>query len=247
MQSLTVSSTPIRRDAEGRYSLNDLHRASGGEAKHQPAFWLRNAQAQALVQELNNSANLQSSPVHSEEGRGGGTYVAEQLVVAYAAWISPKFHLEVINTFLAARTAQSEAVRLTLIEPEFTSACKLAERFGMQGNQVLLSASNAVKQLHGIDPKSLLGVTHLIAHQQVRHFTPTELGKRIGMSPQKFNNALRDAGLQERRDGQWCATDDGRRFSVLMDTTKRHHDGTPVTQLKWLESVMALLEHAKAA
>lgn len=77
MPDLVIASTTIRRDTEGRYSLNDLHRASGGEAKHQPAFWLRNAQTQALVVELNNSANLQSSPVSSQEGHGGGTYVAE--------------------------------------------------------------------------------------------------------------------------------------------------------------------------
>lgn len=33
-QALTIANTTIRQDAEGRYCLNDLHKAAGGEAKH---------------------------------------------------------------------------------------------------------------------------------------------------------------------------------------------------------------------
>ncbi|WP_131753677.1 phage antirepressor KilAC domain-containing protein [Burkholderia vietnamiensis] len=99
MNTLTITGVAIRTDAEGRYCLNDLHRAAGGESKHQPAFWMRNAQTQALIGEIGNSANLQSSPVASVEGRDGGTFVAKELVYAYAMWISPAFHLKVIRAY----------------------------------------------------------------------------------------------------------------------------------------------------
>ena len=48
---ISVAETPIRQ-LNGLYSLNDLHRAAGGEKKHQPANWLRSQQAIYLIKYL---------------------------------------------------------------------------------------------------------------------------------------------------------------------------------------------------
>lgn len=77
----------------------------------------------------------------------------------------------------------------------------------------------------------------------VRCFTPTELGQRKGLSAQKFNRLLAVRGLQERRDGQWCPTEAGKAFGVLLQVHKKQHAGTDVLQLKWKESVLAQLEN----
>lgn len=97
---LSVAGIGIRRDLEGRFCLNDLHRASGGESRHQPGFWLRNAQTRALIDELGASADLQTPPVATvNDGLGNGTYVIKELVYAYAMWISPAFQVRVIRAY----------------------------------------------------------------------------------------------------------------------------------------------------
>jgi hypothetical protein len=52
MSQLTIASKEISQDAEGRYCLNDLHRASGGERRHWPSEWFRNQQTKDLISEL---------------------------------------------------------------------------------------------------------------------------------------------------------------------------------------------------
>lgn len=103
MNALTLTKITIRQDAEGRYCLNDLHKASGSEQRHQPRYWLENLQTQELVQELSDSGNplsLNNSPIEViKGGKNQGTFVVKELVYAYAMWISPRFHLQVIRAY----------------------------------------------------------------------------------------------------------------------------------------------------
>ena len=104
-QPLVIGDFSIRQDEDGRYCLNDLHKASGYDKKHQPAYFIRNQQTKDLIGEIVNSANLQSlennqiEPVKKMEGVKGGTYVVKELVYSYAMWISAKFHLTVIRAY----------------------------------------------------------------------------------------------------------------------------------------------------
>lgn len=118
--ALVIAGERIRRDTVGRYCLNDLHRASGGAAKHQPAFWLRNSQTEDLVTELlmGASANSQTPPVAKvNDGFNNGTYVVRELVYAYAMWISPAFNLQVIRAYDALVTAPPADTMAVLNDP----------------------------------------------------------------------------------------------------------------------------------
>ena len=99
MTALIIGTSSIRQ-IDGLYSLNDLHVASGGNDNFKPVFFLRNAQTVALIEEI-KGANSHLLLLKIEKGRNGGTYACKELVIAYAAWISPAFHLKVIRVFLA--------------------------------------------------------------------------------------------------------------------------------------------------
>lgn len=86
---IIIENISIRQDEAGRYCLNDLHKASGGEAKHKPANWLRMDQIIELIKEL-EVAHIRAidniQPVSSKQGIG--SFVVKELVYAYAMWIS---------------------------------------------------------------------------------------------------------------------------------------------------------------
>ena len=102
MKSLIVANVPVRTDAEGRYCLNDMHKAAGGERRHEPTNFFNLASTDDLLYELKNETT--GIPVVKIHGRNGGTYVVKELVYAYAMWISPSFHLKVIRAYDAIVT-----------------------------------------------------------------------------------------------------------------------------------------------
>ncbi|WP_240538771.1 KilA-N domain-containing protein [Halomonas sp. SH5A2] len=93
----------MRQDDAGRYNLNDLHKAAGGDPNNAPSQWMRNKEFDQLKAEVihqNRCANLHISPANSiRGGPSQGTFVVKELVYAYAMWISPKFNLKVIRAY----------------------------------------------------------------------------------------------------------------------------------------------------
>lgn len=108
MQELTIAQTQISQH-NGLFSLNDLHKSSGGADKHKPSNFMRNTQTKELIAEIEqvSDLSLDKKPVAYETIHGGknnGTFVCKELVYAYAMWISAKFHLAVIRAFDALNT-----------------------------------------------------------------------------------------------------------------------------------------------
>ena len=149
MNAIQISNVTIRQTENHLYNLNDLHKASGGDEKQQPAFWLRNKQTQELIAEIEAQDGV--AVTTSQGGKNRGTFVCKELVYAYATWISAKFFLLVIRTFdavVSGRLNNPEA-KTTVDERKGLrqAVAVLAVRRGIDYS----SAYNMVHQRFGVE------------------------------------------------------------------------------------------------
>lgn len=114
MSNLQILSNSIRT-FENLYSLNDLHQASGSENKHSPFRFIRLETTKELIAEIEKET---PNALKVIRGTQGGTYACEEIALAYAMWISPKFHLVVLRAFIAMHkgNAQPQQPALPVIE-----------------------------------------------------------------------------------------------------------------------------------
>lgn len=110
MNAISVANVAIRQ-FDNLYSLNDLHKASGGQDKHSPRRWLQNKQTADLIAEI----EIDGIP-SIQKKQGLGTFVCKELVVHYGMWISPAFSLKVIRAFLDTQEEASANPKTTADE-----------------------------------------------------------------------------------------------------------------------------------
>ncbi|WP_050747556.1 KilA-N domain-containing protein [Sodalis glossinidius] len=79
---VVIENTVVRQDVFGRYCLNDLHKAAGGLEKDKPKFWLANEKTGDLIAQFVSEGGNPPSVIRV--GSEQGTYVAKELVFAYA-------------------------------------------------------------------------------------------------------------------------------------------------------------------
>lgn len=153
MSNLTILKTSIR-SYENLFSLNDLHIASGGLGKHRPSLFARNEQTKELVKEIENDRSTKTI-FALKTIRGGsdiskqGTWACEELMLAYAMWISPKFHLVVLRAFLNLHK-NSTALLPNTITPEQQQAIQSAvqqahHRTGLHWQEIYRQLKSAFK------------------------------------------------------------------------------------------------------
>lgn len=113
-----------------------------------------------------------------------------------------------------------------------------ASIFGLTGNQKILSVNRATREITNVDFQQLLGI-ELVNDTQEIQLSPTEIGKELGSSAKKVNKLLQEKNLQVKDiNNNWVPTLQGSKLAVILDVGKKHSNGTPITQLKWKQSVI---------
>lgn len=150
-----LDNVEIRKDSEGRYCLNDLHKVAGGEKKHQPSNFLRREETAELIQLLESEELKSLKPINTEFGRYGGTYVCKQLVYTYAMWISPAFHLKVVEFFDRGQT-QGVAVADHAVEDVLNDPFAFMEKLFAQAKILKAERDALAAKLTVAAPKALV-------------------------------------------------------------------------------------------
>ena len=121
----------------------------------------------------------------------------------------------------------------------FKATKTLLLEFGISNNSALISASNHMEDVHGINPIKVLHI-ELPEEKQDSTYTPTELGKMLPnpVSAMKMNKILGKKGYQAKIDRRWVPTDEGKKHCKIIDTGKKHSSGAPVEQIKWYKSAI---------
>lgn len=207
-EPIAIAGVEIRQDAEGRFSLNDLHRAAGGEKRHTPSYWLNNQQTNELIEEIGNTGN----PVSVIRGGSNpGTFVCKELVYAYAMWISAKFHLQVIRAYdQMVREGRLAAMRSEPVSsPKVAGELALAECYA---RMLRPSASSQLHMLQQIAENNQLDSSFLPSYTvdaptdnlsgnslPTAPLTDLLKEKGVGMGAAAYNRLLQRAGMLEKR------------------------------------------------
>lgn len=177
MNALTIIDTHIRQDAQGRFCLNDMHRAAvaaGHDYKRcQVEHFTRTDTTRALVNELRINGELDFEPLASTVGRYGGTFAIRELVVAYAAWISPAFHVKVLQVFLAVAAPARPA--LARPQPDYMAEAWFAILRHQAGCMVHRALARAL-QIHESTLSQVLGGT---GHYGTGRCTTSRIARRV--------------------------------------------------------------------
>ncbi len=131
---LTIADIIIRQDDNGRYCLNDLHKAAGNEKRHSPNYFLDTQQSKELITEIESTTGItvveqNQAVVVINGGNKKGTYGVKDMVYAYAMWISPVFTLKVIRAYDALVTGQTPYGLKSLPEPPTATKAQIGILF----------------------------------------------------------------------------------------------------------------------
>lgn len=199
MSNLTILNNSIRQ-SDNLYSLTDLHRASGGEQKHKPVLFLSNQQTKELILEIESESEVGIPTSAVKTVRGGsdiskqGTYACEELMLAYAMWISPKFHLVVLRAFLNLHK-NSTALLPNTITPEQQQAIQSAvqqahHRTGLHWQEIYRQLKSAFKVAkYDQIPQSQFGnAMAFIMNLQPIALPPTEEKFKFELTKEEISN-----------------------------------------------------------
>ena len=159
----------------------------------------------------------------------------------FSKWVRSEVLPAIRKTGSYSLKGENPALPLGVIE----GARAIFETAGITGNQATLALDKVFRSYTGRSALEM-GEISLTAPTKKQILTPTEIGAEFGLNAQRVNEILAGAGYQHKIAGKWEALPPGEPYAVMLDTGKKHSDGTPVRQLKWDSSILAAFNSLSA-
>lgn len=145
---LVINNIEVSQNEDGLFSLNDLHKASGGSRKDEVNRFTRSKKFLSEVEFLALETDSQIWVVNKNNELDQGTYVCEDLVYSYAMWVSVEYKFTVIRAFKALvkgdiDTAVKIAVRSVMINKAGSEFDRLVNDDNAVGEKAMNDLCNA--------------------------------------------------------------------------------------------------------
>lgn len=204
--------------------------------------------------------NFEDTYINPQNGQEYRCYkLPKNLTLNLIAGYRADMRLKIIDRWMELEASQSSEIRTKpkrIRKPAFDVAFERCLRVtahipGMDENQRLLMAARGTKELSGVNPLELMGITSMEAPTQDNYLTPTEIGKQIGLSAIATNKLITAIGYQVKAVGSsvssdYVMTEAGGKYGRMFDTTRRHGKGSQ-QQLKWSPDLVGILRTAMIA
>jgi len=166
--------------------LTDLWRAAGAVDSKRPSDWLALPQTKALLAEISNAEKSGISLWRADRGVGGGTWADWRVALAYAEYLSPAFHVHVLETYMLHMTGQAPAQGLTRYETALAVFIEHTDR------RFELVAAQVEEERKRVEGKADRALTRTDDHERRIGDLEAYRGKqRKGFSPRDKWDALR--------------------------------------------------------
>ena len=209
---------------------------------------VRHDNVKRTIERLTEKTIISFTPVEETSHEGSGSRPVEVYQVnerdsyIVVAQLSPEFTAKLVDYWQQTKGLKLNNPQNTLMDSArntFDNALHFAKLFNLEGNQALLAADKATARHTGFSPMRFMQI-ELVKEEQCLNLTATEIGKELtpALSAIATNKLLDALGFQEKLGAAWSPTEKGKPFAIFLDTGKKHSDGTPITQLKWLSSII---------
>lgn len=184
---------------DGHVYANANQMASGFGGSQKLADWKRSENTKRYMEALNKN-KLWKNSIISEEGRNGGTWIHEKLVLNFARYLNVEFELwcdEQIATLLREGSVsinKKQNLLLSIIQ----SSTEVERAVALNKYEL-----EYVKPLEQKTKEQEEYIEHVV-HNEKYYITPTVIGNKFGMSAMKLNNVLQELGIQYKQGKKWC-------------------------------------------